>query len=317
MNLSLRQFEVFLAVARARSFRRAAETLHVSQPALSQHIRDLERELGVRLFDRSRRMVTLTEGGRLLEDHAHRLFATLTSIREVLGELAGLTRGSLVIGASTTPGIYVLPRVIAVFRARHPGIALTLQIANSRQIEERLRGNELDLGVVGGHDLPGREQCLEVGLPDELVLAVPPSHPWARRREIRADELAAAPLLTRESGSATRQATERALHQAGVEYRVVMELGHTEAIKQAVMAGLGVAFVSIHAIRGEVRARLLAAVRLRGLRIRRHFHVLHNDARTLGRAALEFVALLTAPAVKEAGSLATRGLRSVPGRRHR
>jgi DNA-binding transcriptional LysR family regulator len=314
MNLSLRQFEVFLAVARAGGFRRAADALRVSQPALSQHIGELERELGVRLFERAGRVVTLTQAGRLLEDHAHRLFATLTSIREVLGELAGLTRGSLVIGASTTPGIYILPRVIAAYRARYPGIELTLQIANSRQIEERIRANELDLGVVGGHELRPREECLASGLQDELVLAVPPTHSWAGRREIRPDKLAAAPLLTREPGSATRQVAERALQEAGVPFRTAMELGHTEAIKQAVMAGLGVAFLSVHAIRGEVRMRMLSAVRLRGLRIRRHFHVLHHDARTLGGAASEFVNLLTAPGDRPAGPVAQRGSQSLPDR---
>jgi DNA-binding transcriptional LysR family regulator len=294
VSLSLRQLEVFLAVVRAGSFRRAAEALHLSQPALSQHVGELERELGVRLLDRAGRAVTLTEAGRVLEEHAHRLFATLTSVREVLGELAGLQRGALVIGASTTPGIYVLPRVIAAYRARYPGIELTLRIANSRVIEERVRANELDLGVVGGHGSGPGEASLASGLEDELVLVVPPAHRWATRREIRPDELVTAPLLTREEGSATRQVTEAALQEAGIRFRTAMELGHTEAIKQGVMAGLGVAFVSVHAVRGELRTGQLHAVRLRGLRIRRPFHVLRHDSRTLGRSAREFIALLGA-----------------------
>ncbi len=300
MSLSLRQFEVFLAVARAGSFRRAAEALHLSQPALSQHVGELEREFGVRLFDRSGRVVTPTEAGRVLQDHAHRLFATLTSIRDVLGELAGLTRGSLVIGASTTPGVYVLPRVIAAYRERYPRIELSLRIANSRVIKERIRANELDLGVVGGYEARPGEECPVAGLQDELVLVVSPTHRWARRREIRPDELSAASLLTREEGSATRQVTERALQQAGVRFRASMELGHTEAIKQAVMAGLGVAFVSVHAVRGELKAGQLHAVRLKGLRIRRPFYILRHDARMLSRSAREFIALLRAPSGRRA-----------------
>jgi DNA-binding transcriptional LysR family regulator len=303
MKISLRQFEVFLAVARAKSFRGAAEVLHLSQPALSQHVAELERELGARLFDRLGRSVALTEAGRILEDHALRLFATLTSAREAIAELGGLKRGSLLVGASTTPGIYVLPAVVAAFQRRHPGIALNLQIANSAVIEERIRGNEIDLGVVGGHALRPGEECLASGLLDELVLIVPAGHPWARRRQIAPALLADQRLLVREEGSATRQVAERALQRAGVRFKASMELGHTEAIKQAVMAGLGMAFVSVHAVRGELASRRLGGVRLTGLRIHRHFHVIHNEARTLSASARAFIDLLEAA-------------RTVPGTNH-
>ena len=232
-QLTLRQFEVFLAVARAKSFRRAAEALHLSQPALSQHVAELERALGARVFDRLGRSVALTEAGRIIEDHALRLFATLASARETIGELGGLKRGSLLVGASTTPGIYVLPAVIAAFQERYPGITLSLQLANSAIIEARIRANELDLGVVGGHALHHAEECLAAGLLDELVLIVPPGHRWARRREVAPALLADQRLLVREEGSATRQVTERALHQSGIRFAASMELGHTEAIKQA------------------------------------------------------------------------------------
>jgi DNA-binding transcriptional LysR family regulator len=290
--MTLRQLEVFVAVAQAQSFRRAAERLHTSQPALSQHVKELEDELDVRLLDRLRRNVHLTEAGRLLFDHAQRVFTTLGSVREVLGELKGLQRGSLLIGASTTPGIYVLPRVIGDFRKRHPNITVNFRIANSRVIEERIRANELDLGVVGGHGLVPGEECLAAGLVDELVLIVWPGHPWARRREILPADLESVPLLFREEGSATRQVTERALQGARVAYRLAMELDHTEAIKQAVMAELGVAFVSLYTIRGELATRSLHAVRLRGVPIHRHFHVIHNEARALSASAQAFLRTL-------------------------
>jgi DNA-binding transcriptional LysR family regulator len=289
---TLRQFEVFLAVAKAGSFRAAAEAMHLSQPALSQHVAEMERELGTRLFDRLGRKVALTEAGRVLEDHAHRLFASLTSAREAVADLGGLKRGSLVLGASTTPGIYVLPGIIATFQKTYPGMALSLRIANSALIEEQIRGNALDLGVVGGHPLRLGEECVAAGLLDELVLIVPPSHPWARRREIQPSLLESERLLVREEGSATRQVTERALQRAGGHIKASMELGHTEAIKQAVIAGLGIAFVSIHAIRGELAAGRLRAVRLKGLRIQRHFHIIHNEARTLSASARAFIELL-------------------------
>ena len=290
--MTLRQLEVFVAVAQAQSFRRAAERLHTSQPALSQHVKELEDELDVRLLDRLSRNVRLTDAGQLLLDHAQRIFATLGSAREVIGELKGLQRGSLLIGASTTPGIYVLPRVIGVFRQRHPAITVNFRIANSRSIEERIRANELDLGVVGGHGLAPGEECLAAGLVDELVLIVWPDHRWALRREIRPAELESAPLLFREEGSATRHVTERALQGARVSYRPAMELDHTEAIKQAVMAQLGVAFVSLYTIQGELAAHRLHAIRLRGVPIHRHFHVIHNEARALPASARAFLRTL-------------------------
>src|SRR5881296_2450606 len=142
--MTFRQVEIVLAVARAKSFTRAAESLHVSQSTLSQHVLELERELDARLFDRLGRAVTLTEAGRLLEEHAARLAATLASARRTLDGLKGLERGSLVIGASTTPGIYVLPGVVAAFKRRYPGIDVSLRIANSQVIEERIRADEVD-----------------------------------------------------------------------------------------------------------------------------------------------------------------------------
>jgi len=243
MAQSLRQFEVFLAVARAKSFRRAADGLHLSQPSLSQHVAELERELGVKVFDRLRRTVELTEAGRVLEDHVQRLFATLDSARKAIDDLSGLQRGSLVVGASTTPGIYVVPGMLAGFRARYPSIHLSLQIANSAVIEQRVRTNEVDLGVVGGHALPPGEACVAAGLLDELVLILPPAHRWARRREVWPDPPVLERLLIREEGSATRELTERTLHQAGVRFTVAMELAHTEAINDVFLGLRGLAGV--------------------------------------------------------------------------
>jgi DNA-binding transcriptional LysR family regulator len=299
--MTFRQLEVFVAVAQAQSFRRAATRLHTSQPALSQHVKELEAELDVRLLDRLRRSVHLTDAGRLLLEHAQRVFTTLGSAREAIGELKGLRRGSLLIGASTTPGIYVLPRVVGVFRQRHPGVTVGFRIANSRVIEERIRASEFDLGVVGGHGLAPGEECLAAGLLDELVLIVSPRHPLARRREIGPEALAPLPLLFREEGSATRHVTERALQHARVAYRVAMELDHTEAIKQAVMAELGVAFVSRYTVQGELAARRLHAVRLRGVPIHRHFHVIHNEARALPASAQAFLEILARSGAGPAG----------------
>ena len=290
--MTLRQLEVFLAIARERSFSRAAKKIHSSQPTLSEHVGELERELDRKLFFRRGREVTLTEAGRVFAEYAGAALAAVDGARQALAELDGLTHGSLLIGASTTPGIYVMPGVIATFRQRYPGVALTLRIANSQVIEDRVKERELDLGVVGGHAIGPGEECLAAGLLDELVIIVPPGHAWAKRRDIRPEALAGQPLLVREEGSATRRVTERALQQAGVKSRVAMELDHTEAIKQAVLAGLGVAFVSTYAVRGEIATGRLRAVRLRGVRVLRHFHVIHHEARRVTASARAFMAVL-------------------------
>ena len=290
--MTLRQLQVFLAIAREKSFSRAAKSIHSSQPTMSEHVAELELELGKKVFFRRGREVTLTEAGRVLERYAASAILAVESARQAVDDLDGLGHGSLMIGASTTPGIYVIPEVIANFRVRHPGVELKLQIANSRVIEDRVKARELDLGVVGGHAVGPGEECLAVGFADELLLIVPPRHPWAKRRFIAPEALAREPLLMREEGSATRSVTERALQRAGIRFQAAMELDHTEAIKQAVMAGLGVAFISVYAVRGELETRRLHALRLRGIRVQRHFHVIHHEARRLTASARAFMEVL-------------------------
>ena len=292
--MTLRQLEVFLAVAREKSFSRAATRIHSSQPTLSEHVSELEGELGKKLFFRQGRgrEVTMTEAGRVFEQYAAAAVSAVEGARQALADLDGLAHGSLLVGASTTPGLYVMPGLIAAFRAKYPGVDLKLQIANSQAIEGRVRERELDLGIVGGHAISPGQKCLTAGMLDELVLIVPPTHGWAKRREIAPQLLADESLLLREEGSATRSVTERTLLRAGIRFRVAMELDHTEAIKQGVMAGLGVAFVSTYAVRGEIATGRLCALRLRGIRLRRHFHVIHHEARRVTASARAFMELL-------------------------
>jgi len=288
--MTIRQLEVFLGVTQAKSFSRAAERIHLSQPTLSEHMRELEEELGVRLFVRHPRSVSLTEAGRIFGDYATRVVATLAAGRQALAELDGLQRGSLVVGASTTPGTYVLPALIARFRDAYPGITVALRIANSRIVEERIRDGDVDVAVIGGHMLGPGERCVTACIVDELQLIVRAKHPIGAK--ISGAKLSREPLLIREEGSATRQVTERALREAGIIVRPAMELDHTETIKRAVLAGLGIAFVSRYAIEDEVRARRLRVVAVERLKIRRHFHVIHDERRPLSASARAFVGFL-------------------------
>jgi DNA-binding transcriptional LysR family regulator len=292
--MTIRQLEVFLAVAHAQNFSRAAERIHLSQPTMSEHTRELEEELGVPLFVRHSRSVTLTEAGRVFEDYATRVVATLAAARQALAELDGLKRGSLVIGASTTPGTYVLPALIARFRKQYPGITVALRIGNSRHVEERVREGDVELGVIGGHMLGPSERCVAAGIVDELQLIVPPDHPAPGPTMSRA-QLGREPLLIREEGSATRQVTERVLRQAGVVVRPAMELDHTETIKRAVMAGLGVAFVSRFAVEEEIAAGRVRALAVERLTLRRHFHIIHDERRPLSASGRAFIAVMDDP----------------------
>jgi DNA-binding transcriptional LysR family regulator len=297
MTITIRQIEVFQAIAREQSFTRAAKRIHLSQPTMSEHVRQLEEDLGTPLFDRQGRTTSLTEAGRVFERYATRIMTMIADARQAVVELGGLTRGELTVGASTTPGIYLLPRVLAAFRHCYPGIEVRLETGNSKRIEERIRAHELDLGVVGGHVLGPGQQCVAAGVVDELVLIAAPGHVLTRRRSISPAAVAALPLLMREEGSATRQVTERALRHAGISPSIAMELDHTEGIKQAVQAGLGVAFVSVHAIGNELRSGQLRTISVRGLRIRRHFHVIHDPERMLTASARALMTLLTEPAI--------------------
>jgi len=290
--VTLRQLEIFLAVARAGSFRRAAERLALSQPALSQQVKELERRLDSPLFDRLGRSIGLTQAGRLLEEHARRIFAMLQGVQDAMRELRGLDRGSLLLGGSTTPGIYLLPWLLGRFKARHGGIEVSLRIGNTREIEERVRATEVDLGIIGGHLAAFKETCVEASLVDRIVLIVPPRHRWAGRRTIAPAGLSEECLLVREEGSATRRVTEAALERAGAAPRSRLELGHTEAIKQGVLAGLGVAFVSEYAVRSEVAGGRLRSLAVRGVPIQRHFHVIRHEARSLTPAARAFLEFL-------------------------
>jgi DNA-binding transcriptional LysR family regulator len=291
--MTIRQLEVFIAIARAQSFSRAADRIHLSQPTLSQHMKEIEDELGVHLFIRHTRSVSLTEAGRIFEDYATRVVATLAAGKQAIAEIDGLQRGSLVIGASTTPGTYLLPARIAKFRAQYPGITVALRIGNSRSVEERVRDGEVDIAVIGGHVLGPGERCVAAGIVDELQLVVPPNYPL-KKGALSPERLTRERLLIREEGSATRQATERALRQAGVTVQPAMELDHTETIKRAVMAGLGVAFVSRYAVEEELRTGRLRTLSVQRMKIRRHFHVIHDERRPLSASARAFTAFLEA-----------------------
>jgi len=289
--LNFNHLRLFLAVAEYGGVTRAAEAVFVSQPAVSKAVQELERQVGVPLLEHIGRRVALTEAGEILAGYARRIFNLSEEGKRAMDELRGLERGQLAIGASTTIGIYLLPAVMGAFHARYPAISLSLTIENAQQVLTRLRAGTLDLAFVEG-SVRGEDVRIEPYRRDDLTLVTAPTHPFARAGVARLEELATVPFLMRERGSGTREVVEDALLEHGVAPNVAMEIGHTEAIKQAVAADLGVSILSTLTMRPEVAGGLLAAVPIAGVTISRMLlHVQRRDYRpsSAARAFLEML----------------------------
>lgn len=290
--MTLHQLKIFLAVAQQRSFTNAAHELHLSQPDVSLHIRELEEEIGLPLFERVRKKVHLTQAGVVLREQANRIFAQLREAEQALAELKGLLHGSLPIGASTTIGMYLLPRALGDFRRRFPGVQVNMRIANTQEIERMVREMEVDVGLTGGVLTPTQELKVGTYLEDELVLILSPKHSLARKRKIPLVDLQEETFILREPGSATRQVFEKALRDRKMALRIGMELDSTEAIKWAVAEGLGVSVVSRHAVVREIKEGLLLARRIHGIPLHRPLHIVYHGQRALSPAARAFLHLL-------------------------
>jgi len=282
--------QVFYTVAKRLSYSRAAEELYISQPAVSRHVHALEKDLGAKLLGQSGNRVYLTDAGRIVFDYAQRVFALTEEAKRALLELEGLERGYLRLGASSTPGVYLLPPLVTLFRARYPGVEVSLTIGNSQDIEERVVRNELDLGFVGARFLAQLQ--VQPYLRDELVLIVPVGHPLAGREVVRPEEIERESLILRESGSGTRRVVEEGLAQAGLRLRRPLELRGCEAVKRAVAAGMGIAFVSGYSVQLEVAHGMLRTVAMPDLRLSRELSIVSPKDVRPSAAALAFLALV-------------------------
>ena len=288
-GLTVHRLELFLAVLDHGGVGRAAQACHISQPAVSEHLRGLEAHFGVRLVERHGQRVRPTAAAHLVEPYARQALALLRTAEHVVGEVRGLRAGTLTIGASTTPGTYLLPAALGRFHAAYPGITLSLEISDTREIERRVAAGRVELGVIGEAPLvPGL--VAEPWVRDELVLIVPRRHAFARRRAVPPRAIAGEPYIAREEGSSTRGVAERYLARLGVRLTPAMQLGSTEAIREAVAARLGVALVSRHAV--LPRDRRIVAVRLAGPRWTRDLLIAQRGGMPLGPAAAALRELL-------------------------
>lgn len=290
MPMNLHHLRLFSAVVDRGGFTKAAQALHLSQPAISKSLNELERQLHVKLLDRSGRAIRLTEAGQLLHARARELFGVEHAAERELRELRGLKRGVLRVAASTTISTYMLPPVLGRFRMRHPGVRLRIWSANTRTVTKLLLESRVDVALVEGPVAHARV-AVEPWTDDELVVIAPPDHPVLARR-VRVGELADLPFMVREPGSGTRAVSRRALAKHGVRLTNTTRVSGTEAIKQAVAAGLGLAIVSRAAAADQIALGKIAVVPVEDLVIRRTLSQLRLRDRQPTGAARELELLL-------------------------
>jgi DNA-binding transcriptional LysR family regulator len=298
--MDLRRLEIFYRVLNEGGFTRAARSMSLTQPTLSEAVRLLEEELGTQLLNRLGREVVPTEAGKLLQGYAKKIFGLRKEAEGELKSLLAGEQGALILGGSTIPGTYLLPPLVAEFRRLYPQISLSLQLASTSQIVEGVRQQRLELALVGA---AVRDRVLEssVCFGDELVLIVPADHPWAGRVAVAEEDLLQVPLLLREQGSATRQLFEArlALHGHGLKpENLIAEVGGNEALKQGVLVGLGVGVISRLAVSGEVQRGELIALSLSTGPLLRSFFLVQYKGKKLSLSAERFKALLLAAALR-------------------
>jgi DNA-binding transcriptional LysR family regulator len=286
-NATLRQLRVFAAAARHQNFGKAAQELHLTPPAVSMQIRELEEQVGLPLFDRSGRQVALTVTGEYLLVYVRKVLATLKDAEDTIARFRGLKSGRVAIGMVSTAKYYV-PRLLARFRKEHPAIEVKLAVGGNReQLVALLQANEVDLAIMGRppRELATRAEPFAVH-PHAIVTA--PDHPLMRIGHAPASLLNNYEFITRESGSGTRAAMERYFADHRLQPRVTMEMTSNETIKQAVMAGMGISFLSLHTIGLERAAGLLAVPDVEDLPVLKRWYVVSNLAKTLSPAAEAF-----------------------------
>jgi LysR family transcriptional regulator, low CO2-responsive transcriptional regulator len=296
----LPHLETFARAAELSSFTAAAHALKLTQAAVSQRIHALEDSLEVSLFQRRGGRVLLTEAGRRLHTYALRILDLHRQARaEVTGRHEPVT-GELILAASSVPGEHLLPQLLLAFRERHPHVEVRATVTDTRAVLRDVEQGSVNVGLVGGKDdNPHLEyRCFAR---DELVLVVPRSHPWGRRRRVSLTELCSQPLIVREAGSGSRWCLEQALSRVGMslhDVRVALELGSNEGIKEAVLRGLGLAVLSTHVVQKQAEAGEIHVLRVTGLPMEREMLAVWDRRRVLPATAHLFLDLLesgTAP----------------------
>lgn len=290
----LRRLEVFCRVLELKSFSKAAEAVYLTQPTVSGHIQSLEQFLDTRLFDRLAKEVVPTKAGEMLYGYAKRILSLRSEAQRELELFLGRVKGEMTIGASTIPGAYILPELIGAFKKGHRDVYITLTITDTLGTVDSLLNGKIEMGVVGAKIDDSRLGYQE-WVRDEMLVVIPATHGWAGRQYVEADELKKEPFVLREPGSGTRMTSLETLEQFGVgveELNIVAEMGSTEAVRQAVKAGIGIGILSQRAVKDDMATGALYGLRVKGLDLWRVFYVVLLKDRTLSPITESFLDVL-------------------------
>lgn len=285
-HLTLRQLRIFEAAARHLHFGRAAAEVHLSQPAVSLQLKQLEERIGLPLFEQIGRRMHLTRAGDELLRHARAVLDQLREAEEAIAGLKGTGGGELRLAVTSTAK-YFAPRLLSEFRRTHPEVKVRLGVSNREAVVRELTDNTIDLAVMGRAPV-GLDCEASAFAKHPLAIIAAPEHPLARRRRLGLKQLAGEAFLIRERGSGTRAAMERMFAAQGFHPEETIEMSSNETIKQAVMAGMGVSFLSLHTVGLELEAGRLAVLRVAGTPVMRDWFVIHRSGKRLSPAAAEF-----------------------------
>jgi DNA-binding transcriptional LysR family regulator len=279
--MDIHELKIFVSVFKNKSFTKAAEEIHLSQPTISDHIKALEEEFDCKLFDRLGRTIIPTKEAEALYGLAEEIIEKAGTLKEVIGQFKKEITGELIIGASTIPGTYLMPPMMAVFQKRYPSISFQILVSDSREIIESVSKYELLLGIVGAK--LGNEQINYIPfVEDELVVISSPS--LLDSSEITLKKLIKFPMVLREEGSGTRRETEKILESRGVfleNIKIAGIFGSTDAVKQAVKAGLGFSILSKFSVADELKYNILKEIKLTDIQMKRKFYIVTHKRRTL------------------------------------
>ncbi len=294
MHVTLRQLKVFETVAQHLNYTRAAKSLHLSQPAVSMQVKQLEESVGMPLFEHTGKKIQLTEVGREVHQYTRTIFQTFEEMEDVVSALKGLDTGHLDIAVASTVN-YFAPRLLAAFSRRFPSIDLSLDVTNRERLMALLQNNETDL-VLMGRPPDDIELEFKPFMDNPLVVIAPPGHPLQEQRSIPAKRLSEEVFIMREAGSGTRLAVERYFDEQQIEISTGMQMTRNEAIKQAVRAGMGLGVVSTHTIELELETGRLVVLDIEGFPLQRHWYLVYRKNKRLSPAARAFFDFVMAQA---------------------
>jgi len=277
------RLKAFYAVVNNDGFERASQSIHLSQPAVSIRIRELEKQLGVDLFQRSGRRVRLTDAGKIVADYTVRLMIIMSDMNRAIDQLKGFKRGQLRCGATTTIAVHLLPRVLLQLKKLFPNIEIKIMVEKTAEIEKKITADLLDVGLVSGTMNNPSGFNVRNFLTDEFVLITPPKHPLAGHRKVRLKQVAKLPLILREHGSSPRRVIDEGFRSAGIAYQCMMEIETSEAVKKAVAEGIGCSIASLCSIQLEKQTGALSYTIISGVPMKRQFRAItHKDRKVLG-----------------------------------